>query len=919
MAFFYKINSDVNITDPNEVQGAGYSVGGYNATSSIINSISAVDYKTGACYTPAVFLTNNRSNSTGLSSTYVGLICGGYDSLSGLFVNDIDGIQFSTETSISISNVLGNSIAGAGPLNGPTVGYLWSGGYGSIVPIESQSTTGVNFSNYSSGVYATRVAVARLFPAGVSSGTAGYGLGGSATTEIDGLTFSTITSLNPAATLPSARNAGVGIDNAITGYHAGGSTSTATNGSGGQSSIHGFDLTGNYVFSVTATLQLPVTFATPANSTVAGYVMGGTYLDGSKLSSIVKFGFNTQTTTLLSSAMSTAHSIGAGVWTRQFHNMTGRSYVNSGYTSYPTASNSTDCIEFSTNTVRQLVTVLSAQVRGGSAGMSAADTGYWAGGYSGSAYLGDIFGIQFSTEAYNSVSATLSFGKSDSASFSSYARGYVYAGNGTYGNSMFGFIFGTETVLNLGNTAFDALQVPAGFAAENSSYGWICGGYTSAAVNYLRGCSLATEVSASSVANLSTVRYGADVIGTSSYTNAYVCNGYNATTWQLSRDYFTHMTSPTSVTTGNSGSNVSTYKYRPTASSSSTRGYLSGGGGSGTSTEYYIFTSGLAGILADSLQQTKEAPTATYVNTLFKNYNLSGFVCGGWLDATNVTSNIIECYDFASEALYRIGTMSTPKANQAAVSSVTAGYLGGGDLTTSTVTDTIDRFIYSTRTYNIAVTYLLSGTRANADGVNSSVKGYFCGGRNATNSAVYARIEGVTFADETYYFPGVSLVNSRFGGTGNNSATVGYLMGGAVDTLATRTRSCETLTFSTEARANTSNVLPSARANLAGTNSSTAAYYMGGDSAPSTAYTTCYKMTFPTLSTVTMTDALDTAKRGAKGLGNEIAGYAMGGANAGLTVSYNTIDKCTYATETIDRRDAVLTTARSRAAALSAI
>jgi hypothetical protein len=219
------------------------------------------------------------------------------------------------------------------------------------------------------------------------------------------------------------------------------------------------------------------------------------------------------------------------------------------------------------------------------------------------------------------------------------------------------------------------------------------------------------------------------------------------------------------------------------------------------------------------------------------------------------------------------------------------------------------------------LTYLLSGTRANADGVNSSVKGYFCGGRNRsdTASAVYSRIEGIIFANETYYFPGVSLSNSRYGGTGNNSATVGYLMGGVVDTAGTRTRSCETLTFSTEARANTANVLPSARANLAGTNSSTKAYYFGGDSSPSTAYTTCYKMTFPTLTTSTMTAVLATAKRGAKGLGNEIAGYVMGGANAGLTVSYNTIDKCTYATEVIDRRDAVLSVARSRVAAVSAI
>ncbi len=924
MAFFYKVNTDINGgDDPNPPQGAGYSVGGYNASGTIVNSISAVDYKTESCYTPSVYLTNNRSNLTGLSSPNVGLVCGGYDSVNSSYVNDIDGIQFSSETSIPISSVLGSSISGAGPLNGPTVGYLWSGGYGSGIPTVSQSTTGVNFSTYSSGVYTTRVAVARSYSAGVSSDTVGYGLGGGVSTEIDGLTFSTITSLNPAATLPSARHAGTGVDNTISGYHMGGSNSSAE--TGGQNSIYGFEIAGAYTFSVSATLLVRRAFGTAANSTSAGFIMGGTFIDGSRLNTIEKFSFLTQSIKLLNYAiMSSAHSIGAGVWTRQFHNMYGRSYLAGGNSTSGYLS-SIECIEYTSTPTCRTTGVSLTVARGGVRGISSAKTGFFCGGASGGSGLSTIDGIHFSTEMQKTTSAVLATGRNAPSTFESYARGYIYAGRyATQIATIDTFIFETETRQTISASAGQAMYYGAGFSARGDTYGWSLGGASSSGTPFaaIYGLNLASETSSVSTGSLSAATYSGTAVGSHSYANAYFTGGWNGSASVAGIFSFNHQSTSGSVTVSNTGYALTTPRYDAAGSSSNTEGFISGGFNGSTrfsNIEKITLSSAVQSVTGMYLSTGRTDMGSVGAITLHQNYNLAGFVFGGWLDASNTTSTQEECYDFASEALYSIGTMVTSKANQAAASSVTTGYLGGGDLTTTTVTNTIDKFVYSTKTYTAAMSTLSLGTRANADGVNSSVKGYFCGGRNATNSAVYARIEGVIFADESYYSPGISLVNSRFGGTGNNSATVGYLMGGAVDTLATRTRSCETLTFSTEARANTANVLPSARANLAGTNSSTTAYYMGGDSAPSTAYTTCYKMTFPTLSTVTMTDALDTAKRGAKGLGNEIAGYAMGGANAGLTVSYNTIDKCTYATETIDRRDAVLTVARSRAAAVSAI
>lgn len=927
MAFFYKVNTDISggdNWDPNPPQGAGYSIGGYDTSGVIINSISAVDYKTEACYTPAVYLTNNRTNSTGLSSPTVGLICGGYDTLSSLFVNDIDGIQFSSETSIPISNVLGSSISGAGSLNGTTVGYLWSGGYGSIVPIESQSTTGVNYSTYTSSVYATRAAVARIYSAGVCNETVGYGLGGGVTTEIDGLTFSTITSLNPAATLPSARTAGTGIDNTVSGYHLGGSNSTAE--TGGQNTIYGFNITGTYIFSVVATLLARRAFATAANATTAGFIMGGTFIDGSRLKTIEKFSFLTQSIKLLGFAMGTAHSRGAGVWTRQFHNMYGRSYVGGGNSASGYLS-SIECIEYtSTPTCRTTIVSLTA-ARGGVRGISSAKTGFFCGGASGGSGLSTIDGIHFSTEMQKTTSAILATGRNAPSTFESYARGYIYAGRSTSQiASIDTFIFETETRQTISATAGQAMYYGTGFSARGDAYGWSLGGANSAGSPFaaIYGLNLATETSTVSTGSLSATTYSGTAVGSHSYANAYYTGGWNGSSSVAGIFSFNHQSTSGSVTVNNTGYALTTPRFDASGSSSNTEGFISGGFNSSTrfnNIEKITLSSAVQSVTGMYLSMARTDMGSVGAITLHQNYNLAGFVFGGYLDATNVTSNIKECYDFASEALYGIGTMVTAKAQQAAVSSVTTGYLGGGDLTVSAVTDTIDKFLYSTRTYTAALTYLLSGTRGNADGVNSSVKGYFCGGRNRgdTVTAVYARIEGITFADETYYFPGVSLVNSRYSGTGANSSTVGYLLGGVVDTASTRTRSCETLTFSTEARANTANVLPSARATMAATNSSTVAYYYGGDSAPSTAYTTCYKMTFPTLSASTMTATLSIAKRGPKGMGNEVAGYCVGGANAGLSVSYNTIEKCTYSTEAISLRDAVLTTARSRAASVSAI
>lgn len=926
MAFFYKVNMDISGGDEAEYQqGVGYSIGGKTPTASSTNVFTAIDYATETTYTPALFLTNLRRGMCGLSSSSVGLICGGIATDVGAYVNDIDGINFTSETSISISNVLGSAIWKAAALNGPSSGFLWSGGYGtngsttvSVVNFASS----VSFSTYTSTAHSSKAATARINAAGVASSTNGYGLGGDLTTEIDGIIFSSVTSTNPSAVLGGVRNGAVGLDNGNISFCASGSNTTGatTAAPGGQTSVFGFNLATAATFSVSSVFTTATTYAQAVNSTQAGYLLGGENTSSSILTSIKKIGFLSQATSNVSSTLSIGQSGGSGVWTRVFHNMTGRAYTAGGYNG---SSNHGDvnALDFSNNSTKVVNGSISAKRHHGN--LSSTNKGYFVCGYT-SAYINTINKIIYSTETISIPSVVMSYGNANAGSLSSYARGYYIGGDTT--TAIGGFIFDTETAFATGTYIPTANNYVGSYSNQKTTYGWIFGG--NADTSRIQAMNLSTEVTFSCTNTLLVGGYGSQCVGHDTKASAYVCGGYNGAMGGVIATILSYSptSTPTTITTSMSANSLANVRHIGSAASSSSTGYCIGGHTttwSNTTDKVDLSTASSVPLGAsNTLAQLSGYCATVYTDVMFKNFNLAGFVFGGWLDASNVTTNIVECYDFASEALYSVLNTATNNATQAAVSSITSGYLGGGDVSTSTVYGLVDKFIYSTKTYTFALGALQDGARANADGVNSSTIGYFGGGRNRadTVSAVYTRIDGVIFATDTMYNPATAaLSNSRCAATGVNSATVGYWTGGMVDTAGTRTRSCETITFSTEAMANTANVLPSSRGNLAGTNSSSTAYFMGGDSAPSTAYTTCYKMTFPTLSTVTLAATLSRAKRALKGMGNEVAGYAVGGGNSTLSVSYNEIEKLTYSSETISLRDAVLTVARSRAASLSAI
>jgi hypothetical protein len=920
MAFFYKVNMDITGTDENTYQqGVGYSAGGRSGASST-NAITALDFATETTFTPALFITNIRRQCTGLSSPTVGLICGGYNSDTGTRVNDIDGINFTTESMLAITAVLGSSITGAGSLNGPTSGFLWSGYYGingGTVGTASQSTTSVNYSTYSSGIYGTRAAVARGYSAGVSGTETGFGIGGdsgSLTTEIDGLTFSTITSLNPSAVLGSARTGAVGLDNTLIGFCASGSSTTVS--SSGQTNVTGFNIISTTTFSVSAVFTSATTYAQGVNSTQAGYLLGGENTAASILSSIKKIGFLSQETSNVSSTLSIGQSMGAGVWTRVFHNMTGRAYTAGGYTGSANHGD-VNALDFSNNSTKVINGYIGARRHHG--GLSSTNTGYFVCGYT-STYISSIYKIYYSSDTIVSSAIAMTYGNANGASLANYARGYYVGGDTT--SVINGLIFDTETAFNTSNSMPTANSYSGFFSNPKISYGWVFGGNSNGAT--MQALSLSTEVASSCINSLVVPSYGSVGVGHDTKSSAYVCGGYNAGMGGVIASILTYSPTaiPSTITTSVSANALANVRHIGSAASSTSTGYCIGGYTSwftNTTDKVDLATATSTPLGAtNTLSQLSGYCATVYTDVMFKNYNLAGFIFGGVKDDTNARQAGIDVYDFTSEACYQNSTgLSEPSTNQGAVSSVTTGYFAGGDINSGT-TSAINRFVYATKVYSNTGQVLADGARANLDGVNSYIKGYWAGGRNSNSTVAYSKCDGWRFSIETYYNVTGVLSQTKYGTAAFNSSTSGYWNGGVSVTPTYLTRTDKIL-FSTEAITSLGNIVPVTRVNAAGTNSSTKGYYFGGQNGASV-FSTIHEFTFSTETwNGTSIASLSQTKQGMKGFGNENAGYVAGGCNLAFSVSYQTIEKLVYATNTCSVRDAVLAIPKSRAAALSAI
>lgn len=226
-----------------------------------------------------------------------GYFCGG--AWSGAST-EIDGVQFSNDTSINPSAALSMLRYGGAGVNSPSKGYIMGGGDNYSNPISD--IDGLNFSSETAINPAAGMVSART-GSGVSSSTIGYCLGGERVgvwDEIDGINFSTEAQVNPSS-----------------GINTGGWTG---NGHGWSSGTHGYAATDygavGFVFSTETGLGVLLewsdSFYQPYSfqSRTHGYVGGGTGSTSDPNPFTHKFSFSTHTKSDLATWTGSAPSQG---------------------------------------------------------------------------------------------------------------------------------------------------------------------------------------------------------------------------------------------------------------------------------------------------------------------------------------------------------------------------------------------------------------------------------------------------------------------------------------------------------------------------------------------------------------------------------------------------------------------------------
>jgi len=185
----------------------GYFGGGDPANSLFLDVIDGIQFSDESAITTQATLSVARHMLAGVNSALRGYFGGGVD---GSYFNEIDGIQFSDESSINPAATLSVSRYGLTGVNSTLKGYF-GGGYTSA---PTNEIDGIQFSDESAINPSATLSVPRDELAGVNSFSRGYfGAGdtGLISNEIDGIQFSDESAINPAATLSVARNRLAGV------------------------------------------------------------------------------------------------------------------------------------------------------------------------------------------------------------------------------------------------------------------------------------------------------------------------------------------------------------------------------------------------------------------------------------------------------------------------------------------------------------------------------------------------------------------------------------------------------------------------------------------------------------------------------------------------------------------------------------
>ncbi len=212
----------------------GYAMGGYSSSSgSTSATVSGFKFVDESSKSVQATLSVPRSNLASFNSTARGYVTSGASSTSLSLL--IDGIEFASETTISVSSQSVNASNKPNGVGSDQKGFTL-GGYSSTDistnPLNSNGyTRSINSFSYSSETAAmssASLSLGRFGVSGVNSVSRGYALSGSVATstyyEIDGLEFASESSINPSAALSHKQEGGAGVNSSIKGYALGGYT-----------------------------------------------------------------------------------------------------------------------------------------------------------------------------------------------------------------------------------------------------------------------------------------------------------------------------------------------------------------------------------------------------------------------------------------------------------------------------------------------------------------------------------------------------------------------------------------------------------------------------------------------------------------------------------------------------------------------
>lgn len=206
------------------------------------------------------------------------------------------------------------------------------------------------------------------------------------------------------------------------------------------------------------------------------------------------------------------------------------------------------------------------------------------------------------------------------------------------------------------------------------------------------------------------------------------------------------------------------------------RAYISGGGSNfgvagyvsgGLTTSYATTATGeKVSYSTNVFSSVPSLPSARGYLTAFSNTGVAAYDAGGFAAAylTTVTKR-----SFSNDSVSTITAMSTGRQYPHSFSNHgVAGYVAGGQNTSTTRTNSINKYLYSNDSRSTLAATLSDSPYAGHGASYIGVRGYSLEGSNAANNASTARVDRITYSNDTRSTLSNLLTATWYGGVYEN-------------------------------------------------------------------------------------------------------------------------------------------------------